>query len=70
MASRQALAGPLAERQRASVGFTWEFDCHIFLKRALLNRELAGGAGAQRDLAAIYLAAASRAGETTAELTT
>ncbi|HKR87441.1 MAG TPA: acyl-CoA dehydrogenase family protein [Phenylobacterium sp.] len=52
------------------VGFTWEFDCHIFLKRALLNRELAGSAGALRDLAATYLAAASRAGRTTAELTT
>ena len=51
------------------VGFTWEFDCHIFLKRALLNRDIAGNAGTLRDLAADYLAAATRAGETTAELT-
>ena len=52
------------------VGFTWEFDCHIFLKRALLNRELAGDAGVQRDLAASFLAGASLSGATTAELTT
>ena len=51
------------------VGFTWEFDCHIHLKRALLNREIAGNAGLLRDLAASYFAEATRAGTTTAELT-
>ena len=34
------------------VGHTWEFDCHIFLKRALLNESLAGENNALRDLAA------------------
>ena len=51
------------------VGFTWEFDAHIFLKRALLNREIAGSAGKLRDLAEKDLAKATLAGETTAELT-
>lgn len=51
------------------VGFTWEFDCHLFLKRALLNRDIAGNAGRLRDLAASYFAQATRAGTTTAELT-
>lgn len=51
------------------VGFTWEFDAHIHLKRALLNREVGGSAGRLRDLAEQDLAAATRAGETTAELT-
>lgn len=49
------------------VGFTWEFDCHIFLKRALLNRQLAGDNSALRDLAASRLAEATLAGITTAE---
>ena len=51
------------------VGFTWEFDAHIFLKSALLNREIAGSAGKLRDLAEKDLAKATLAGETTAELT-
>jgi alkylation response protein AidB-like acyl-CoA dehydrogenase len=24
------------------IGFTWEQDCHLFLKRALLNEQLGG----------------------------
>ena len=52
------------------VGFTWEFDCHIFLKRALLNEELAGDADAKRDRAADYLTGAVLAGRSTAELAT
>lgn len=51
------------------VGFTWEFDCHIFLKRALLNREIGGSAAELRDLAESDLAKATLAGTTTAELT-
>jgi hypothetical protein len=49
------------------VGFTWQFDCHIFLKRALLNRQLAGDNDALRDLAADRLTEAARAGITTAD---
>lgn len=49
------------------VGFTWEFDCHIYLKRALLNRQLAGDNRALRDLAAGQLTEATLAGITTAE---
>ena len=52
------------------VGFTWEFDAHIFLKRALLNRELSGNNAFHRDLAARHLAEADLAGVSTAELTT
>lgn len=44
------------------VGHTWEFDCHIFLKRALLNESLAGGNHALRDLAANELDSATRSG--------
>ena len=50
------------------VGFTWEFDCHIFLKRALLNQQIAGDRRAQLDSASAILKAASAAGITTAEL--
>lgn len=50
------------------VGFTWEFDCHIFLKRALLNREVAGNAGRLRDLAHGQFRDAALSGTTTAEL--
>ena len=49
------------------VGFTWQFDCHVFLKRALLNRQLAGDNDALRDFAADKLSEASLAGVTTAE---
>jgi alkylation response protein AidB-like acyl-CoA dehydrogenase len=51
------------------VGFTWVFDCHIFLKRALLNLELGGDNRRQRDWAAKRLTDATLAGITTAELT-
>jgi alkylation response protein AidB-like acyl-CoA dehydrogenase len=50
------------------VGFTWEFDPHIYLKRARLNETLAGANTTLRDRAAAGLAAASRAGHTTMEL--
>ena len=50
------------------VGYTWEFDCHIFLKRALLNQAIAGDNNLHRDIAANALHAASVAGLSTAEL--
>lgn len=50
------------------VGYTWEFDCHIFLKRALLNQTIAGDNRQHRDIAAEALRAAAKAGISTAEL--
>lgn len=50
------------------VGYTWEFDCHIFLKRALLNQEIAGDNRGQLDGAAAALQAAAKAGTSIAEL--
>ncbi len=50
------------------VGFTWALDCHIFLKRALLNELLAGANANHLDLAADSLAASARAGVSPAEL--
>jgi alkylation response protein AidB-like acyl-CoA dehydrogenase len=52
------------------VGFTWQFDCHLFLKRALLNRQVAGDNDALRDWAANRLTDAARAGTTTADFAT
>jgi alkylation response protein AidB-like acyl-CoA dehydrogenase len=49
------------------VGFTWQFDCHLFLKRALLNRQLAGDNDSLRDFAASQLAEAARVGISTAD---
>lgn len=37
------------------VGFTWEFDCHLFFKRALLDRELFGDPRSQREVLAAGL---------------
>ena len=31
------------------IGFTWEYDCHLFLKRAILNELLYGKANQRRD---------------------
>jgi alkylation response protein AidB-like acyl-CoA dehydrogenase len=50
------------------VGFTWVFDCHIFLKRALLNEVLAGSNATHLDVAADSLATSARAGISPAEL--
>ena len=52
------------------VGFTWEFDPHIHLKRARLNEMLLAQNRIVRDLAADRLAAATRAGRGTLELPT
>jgi alkylation response protein AidB-like acyl-CoA dehydrogenase len=50
------------------VGFTWEFDPHIHLKRARMNEMLVANNPAARDMAAEQLAVATRAGRTTLEL--
>ena len=50
------------------VGFTWEFDVHIHLKRARLNQMLVAGNEKLRDLAAQELAECTRAGVSTLEL--
>ncbi|MGK2910585.1 MAG: acyl-CoA dehydrogenase family protein [Sphingobium sp.] len=52
------------------VGFTWEYDCHIFLKRARFNEMLIAPNPQMRDRASAGLAASVRAGRTTLELPT
>jgi len=50
------------------VGFTWDFDPHIFLKRARLNEVLLSGNNALRDQAAAALAAITMSGRSALEL--
>lgn len=50
------------------VGYTWDYDPHIFLKRARLNEVLAMANPALRDRAADALAATTRAGHSALEL--
>jgi alkylation response protein AidB-like acyl-CoA dehydrogenase len=50
------------------VGYTWDYDPHIFLKRARLNEILAMANPALRDRAATALAATTRAGHSALEL--
>ncbi len=50
------------------VGFTWEFDPHIHMKRARMNEMLLANNPAARDRAAEQLAVATRAGRSTLEL--
>ena len=50
------------------VGFTWDFDPHIFLKRARLNEVLYGLHLVLRDQAAAELAALTHAGRSALEL--
>jgi len=50
------------------VGHTWEFDPHIFAKRARLNEVLAANNRVQRDFAAEALEAATGVGRVTTEL--
>ena len=50
------------------VGFTWDFDPHIFLKRARLNEVLIMANTALRDQAAAGLAAITRSGRSALEL--
>lgn len=50
------------------IGFTWEYDCHLYLKRARLNEMLVGGEGGRRDLASARLEAILACGQSAAEL--
>jgi len=50
------------------VGFTWDFDPHIFLKRARLNEVLVMANPALRDQAAAGLAVVTKAGRSALEL--
>jgi len=50
------------------VGHTWDFDCHIFVKRARLNQALGQDNRAERDLAAAALAETARSGRAIGEL--
>jgi alkylation response protein AidB-like acyl-CoA dehydrogenase len=44
-----------------AIGFTWEHDLHRYLKRAMVNRQLAGTTSAHRDRhLSIKLAATGR----------
>lgn len=50
------------------VGFTWEYDCHLYLKRARLNHVLVGNNGACLDEASHRMIAATRAGRNVTEM--
>jgi alkylation response protein AidB-like acyl-CoA dehydrogenase len=50
------------------IGFTWEYDCHLFLKRARLNAVITGDNAARRDRAATALEQAAREGRSVLEL--
>ena len=50
------------------VGFTWDFDCHLFLKRAKLNQALVGSNEAQTDRAFDAMIAAMKEGRSTLEI--
>ena len=39
-------------QMHGGVGFTWEYDCHLYLKRAVLNQALLGDSRWHRDRAA------------------
>jgi alkylation response protein AidB-like acyl-CoA dehydrogenase len=47
-----------AVQLHGGIGFTWEHDAHLFLKRAKLDQALYGGTAAHLDRAAALLAAA------------
>jgi alkylation response protein AidB-like acyl-CoA dehydrogenase len=50
------------------VGYTWEFDCHLFLKRARLNQALVGTNESQTDAAFDAIIAAMKQGRSTLEI--
>lgn len=50
------------------IGFTWEYDCHVFLKRARLNESLGMSNPALYDFAATALSQAAANRRSTAEL--
>ena len=49
------------------IGFTWEHDAHLYLRRALALRQLLGGSPAWRTRAAALAATAARENTTTAQ---
>lgn len=49
-----------AVQLHGGIGFTWEHDCHLFLKRAKLNQALFGTTAVAYDLAADLLLNAAR----------
>jgi alkylation response protein AidB-like acyl-CoA dehydrogenase len=51
------------------IGFTWEYDCHLFLKRARLNAVIGGDNAVRVDCAATALEQAAREGRSVLELT-
>ena len=50
------------------VGHTWEFDCHIYLKRSRLNQSMVENNAQQLDRVAGSFAAATREGRSVLEL--
>jgi alkylation response protein AidB-like acyl-CoA dehydrogenase len=50
------------------VGFTWEFDAHLYLKRARLNQALVGTNESQTDAAFEAVIAATKQGRSTLEI--
>jgi alkylation response protein AidB-like acyl-CoA dehydrogenase len=50
------------------IGFTWEYDCHLFLKRARLNAVIGGDNAVRVDCAAAALEQAAREGRSVLEL--
>ncbi|MBP7337398.1 acyl-CoA dehydrogenase family protein [Niveispirillum sp.] len=53
-----AIAGD-AVQLHGGIGFTWEHECHLFLKRAKLNQALFGGSAFHKDRVAGLLFAAA-----------
>ncbi len=50
------------------IGFTWEHDAHLYLRRAVALRQLLGGSAAWRDRAAVLAAAGARRQLTAADM--
>jgi alkylation response protein AidB-like acyl-CoA dehydrogenase len=50
------------------VGYTWEFDCHLYVKRARLNQALVGTNESQTDTAFDAIVAAMKQGRSTLEI--
>jgi alkylation response protein AidB-like acyl-CoA dehydrogenase len=52
------------------IGFTWEHDCHVYLKRARLAEVLAGSAAQRKDAVApaLFRAALARQPRSAAQL--
>jgi alkylation response protein AidB-like acyl-CoA dehydrogenase len=63
-----AFVGQDCLQLHGGVGFTWEFDVHVFLKRARLNEMLLAPGWTLRDHAADALAAAASDERSTLEL--